>query len=65
MLQLEVLILKFVAIDRLAPSAVTLCEVTALNHELLDDPVERGPLITITLLTSGKGSEVLRGLRRC
>ena len=62
MLQFEVLILKFVTIDRLAPSAISLCEVTALDHELLDDAVERRPLVAITLFTGGKSSEVLRGL---
>ncbi len=40
MLQLEVLILKLVAIDGLATSAVVVGEVTTLAHELGDDAVE-------------------------
>ena len=40
MLQLEVLIVEAVAVDRLAPGAVTLGEVATLDHEVLDDTVK-------------------------
>lgn len=48
---------------RLAAGAVALGEVTTLNHEVLDDTVERRALIAKTLLASAKSAEVLSGLR--
>lgn len=57
MAQLEVLILELVAVDRLAAGAVTLCEVTTLNHEVLDDTVESGVLVAEALLASGQSTE--------
>lgn len=81
MLELEVLVLKLVAIDYLglanwasaaiavrwehtglATGAITVGEVTALDHEVLDDTVESRSLITEALLASGESTEVLRGL---
>lgn len=62
MLQLEVLVGKLVAVDGLAASTVTLGEVTALDHEVFDDTVESGALITKALLASSKSSEVLGSL---
>lgn len=53
MTQLEVLILELVAVDRLATGAITLGEVTTLNHEVLDDTVESGVLVAEALLASG------------
>lgn len=50
-------------LTRLATSAIALGEVTTLDHELLDNTVEGGTLITKALLASSKGSEVLSGLR--
>lgn len=40
MLQLEVFIGELLAIDRFSSSAVTLREVTTLNHEIFNDSVE-------------------------
>lgn len=40
MLQLEVFVFKFLAVDRLSASAVASGEVSSLNHETLDDTVE-------------------------
>lgn len=40
MLQLEVLVVKLLAIDGLASSAIEVCEITTLDHERLDHPVE-------------------------
>jgi len=62
-LQLEVLVREFVAVDALAASAVALGEVTALDHELLDDTVEVGALVAEALLAGSKGTEVLSSLR--
>ena len=61
-LQLEVLVREFVAVDALAASAVALGEVTALDHELLDHTVERRALVAKALLASGEGTEVLSRL---
>ena len=46
----------------LATSAVTLGEVTTLDHKVLDDTVERRALVTETLLASSQSTEVLSGL---
>ena len=44
-LQLEVLVRKLLTVDGLAPRAVALGEVTALDHEVLDHAVELGALL--------------------
>jgi hypothetical protein len=44
---------------RLATGAVALGEVTALDHELLDDTVEGGALVAEALLAGGQSAEVL------
>ena len=62
MLELEVLIGELVAVDGLAAGAVALGEVTALDHEVLDDAVEGRALVTKALLACSKSSEVLGGL---
>ena len=65
----EVLVLEFGAVDGLTASSVTAGEVTTLDHELGDDPVEGRALVveglagaTGTLLTSAQAPEVLGGL---
>ena len=40
MLQLEVFILKLGSVDGLSSSAISICEVSTLNHKGLDDSVE-------------------------
>lgn len=40
MLQLEVFILKLLAVDRLSASTIARRKVSSLNHEALDDTVE-------------------------
>lgn len=69
MLELEVLILELLAVDRLAAGAVSICEVPALAHETWDDAVERGALVVqghaalgAALLARAQGPEVLDGL---
>jgi len=57
--QLEVLILKLVAVDRLSSSAVALSEVTPLTHEAWDDAVELAALEPEPFLSGTQGTEVL------
>uniref|UniRef100_A0A1Y1L0Z6 Uncharacterized protein n=1 Tax=Photinus pyralis TaxID=7054 RepID=A0A1Y1L0Z6_PHOPY len=63
MLELKVLVLELCAIDRLATSAVALGKVTTLDHELLDNTVERRILVAKSLFPSSQGTEVLSRLR--
>lgn len=58
-LQLEVLIVKLGAVNGLSSSAVTLREVTTLDHEVLDDTVEGRVLVSKALLARAESSEVL------
>ena len=41
---------------------ITTSEVTTLKHELGNDTMELGPLVSEPFLTGAKGTEVLRGL---
>ena len=59
MLQLEVFVLKLLAIDALATSAVALGEVTTLAHEVRNDTVEGRALVTKPFLPSAQSTEVL------
>ena len=60
-LQLEVLVLKLVAVDGLASGSVVVGEVAALAHEVGDDAVEGGALVAEALLARAQGAEVLGG----
>ena len=40
MVNVKVLIVEFVAVDRLSTTTITTCEVTALGHKSWDDSVE-------------------------
>ena len=62
MLHLKVLILEPGAVDRLAPSAVSLSEVSTLAHKVGDDTVENGVLVAESLLASAQSSEIFRRL---
>src|SRR6478735_7829677 len=61
-LQGEVLVGELLAVDALATGAVAPGEVTALEHEVRDDAVERRAGVTEAVLTGGERAEVLRGL---
>lgn len=61
-LQLEVLIWEFISVDGLPTSAITIGEVTALDHESLDDTVEGRPFVAKALFASAESTEVLCGL---
>lgn len=58
MLELEVLIGKLLAVDRLATSAVPSREVTALKHEVGNHTVEVRASIAKALLARAKSTEV-------
>jgi hypothetical protein len=49
-LELEVLIRELLAVNGLATSSVTVGEITTLDHELLDDTVEGGALVSVAIL---------------
>ena len=60
MLQLEVLILKLVAVDGLATSTIMVGEISTLAHELRDDAMESGSLVGHAILLAGaESSEIL------
>jgi len=61
-LELEVLVGKLGAIDRLSSGAVMVSEVSALTHEVRDHPMECRALITEALLSRTQRPEVLRRL---
>src|SRR5947209_593625 len=63
MLQLEILVLKLVPIDRFSTCTVSFGEIPTLDHELLDDPMKSGTFISEPLFSSCKGTKVLCGLR--
>lgn len=70
MLEIEVLVVKLLAVDGFSACAIALCEVSALYHKLLDDTVEDGALVmqrlarlANALLSGAKGAEVLSSLR--
>jgi hypothetical protein len=62
----EVLVGEFLAVDGLASGAIVVGEVATLAHEVGDDAVEGGALEAEALLASAQGAEVLcdnQGLR--
>ena len=61
-LQREVLILELVSVDGLSSSSVSSSEVSALAHEVGDDAVEGGALVSEPLLSGAESSEVLSSL---
>lgn len=70
MLKLEVLVVKFGAVDRLPASTISGREITTLDHELLDDSVETRAFVVewcssfaIALFASAKSSKVVRRQR--
>lgn len=59
MLQVEVLIGEFVAIDRFSASAIVIGEITTLTHESRDYPMKRRSSVSETLLAGAQCTEVL------
>lgn len=62
MLDVEVLIFKFVTVNGFASETVEVGDVTTLCHEAWNDSVEDRVLVSETLLASAQGSEVLCSL---
>jgi len=60
--ELEVLILKLLAVDGFAAGAVATGEVTALEHEVRDDTMELGSRVSEAHLTCAEGDKVLHRL---
>ena len=58
-LQLEVLIIKLGSIDGLSTCSISLGEVSALDHEVLDHTVERRVLVAEALFACAESAEVL------
>merc|ERR1711997_347833 len=58
-LQSEVLVLELVPVDRLSASSVSSGEVSALEHEVLDDSMEGAALVSLRLLPGGQRGKVL------
>ena len=61
-LDLEVLVSELFSVDRLSAGAVVVREVTSLEHELRDDPVEPAALVAEAVLACAELSEVSCGL---
>lgn len=61
MLQGEVFIFEFVAIDGFATSAVVVGEITGLAHEVWNDTMENGSFVTESLFASAQSAEVFAG----
>ena len=61
-LQDEVLVGEFLAVDGFATSAIVVCEVSSLEHEVGDHTVEGGALVAEALLACAKGAEVFTRL---
>ena len=64
-LLLEILVVEFVAVYALAAGAIASGEVAALEHELRDDAVEAGSLVSETFFASAEGAKVFGGAGNC
>ena len=59
MRELEVLIREFVSIDAFATSAIVVCKVTTLAHEVWDHTVKAAAFKSKSFLTSAESTEIL------
>lgn len=57
-LQLEVLVRKFLSVDGFASSSIVVGKVPALAHEFRDDAVKRGALVAETFLSGAQSTEI-------
>jgi len=62
MFDYEVFVGEFLTINRFSASTIMCCEISTLEHEVWDDPVESASFVAISVLTSAKFSEVSSSL---
>ena len=62
MLDLEIFVIEFGTVNGLSSSSVMVGEVTALSHEVVDDSVEMGVLVSESLGMETELSEVIGSL---
>jgi len=65
MLQLEILIRKFVTINTFTSCAITPSEVAPLDHETLNNTVEGAPFVAKPFLMCSKCNKILHSLGHC
>lgn len=63
MLQGEVFVFEFVTVDGFAASAVVVGEITSLTHEVWNDTMESGSLVSETFFAGAQSTEVFTRLR--
>lgn len=61
-LESKVLIFEFITVNGLSTSAIVVCKITSLAHEVGDDAMECGALVSIALLAGAQGTEVFASL---
>merc|ERR1719427_2245510 len=59
MFQFEVLIGKFLTVDRLASGTVPFSEISTLDHEVFDDSVELAVLVSESFFSGGECGEII------
>lgn len=63
MLEVEVLIVELPTVDRVTTTTVTALEITTLDHEVADDSMEFGALVTEAFLAGSESAEILSSAR--
>ena len=58
----EVFVSELLAVDASSTGSISTCEISSLEHELSDDSVEWGSLVSLSLRLLAKLSKVLGGL---
>jgi len=62
MLEREILICEFLAVDGLSTTSVAAGEITTLEHELWDYAVKRGAFVAISMDTRSQLAEIFGSL---
>ena len=62
MFDFKVFFFELFSVNGLSSSSVVVSEITSLDHELRNDSVEDGSLVSESLFTSAKSSEVLSSI---
>lgn len=63
MLQGEVFILEFIAVNGFSTSAIVIGEITTLAHEIWNHAVECGVFVAETLLAGAQSTEIFASFR--